>query len=210
MEIFNLPEGLGQMQGLRALTLDNAPKLSTLPVSLTLLTSLEHLMVSDCESFSFLPEDGFGNLASLISHAKEPASAAQAARGYLSPGFAACAERGERLPLLVGSVVVAGAARVAGVAEVAVEGAVVEAAGVVEVVGVAVGVEAVGGVAAGPGAVEAAAAVVGEEAAAVVGEEAAAVAVEVGVGVDLGLGVLRLEVLLLETLRLETLGLESC
>ncbi|CAI5483910.1 unnamed protein product, partial [Closterium sp. Yama58-4] len=87
--------------------------------------------------------------------------------------------KGMRLPLLVGSVVVAGAARVAGVAEVAVEGAVVEAAGVVEVVGVDVGVEAVGGVAAGPGAVEAAAA------AAVVGEEAAAVAVEVGVGVDL-------------------------
>ncbi|CAI5483907.1 unnamed protein product [Closterium sp. Yama58-4] len=88
-------------------------------------------------------------------------------------------EGSQRLPLLVGSVVVAGAARVAGVAEVAVEGAVVEAAGVVEVVGVDVGVEAVGGVAAGPGAVEAAAA------AAVVGEEAAAVAVEVGVGVDL-------------------------
>ncbi|CAI5505367.1 unnamed protein product [Closterium sp. Naga37s-1] len=62
-----MPEDLGQMQGLRVLTIDTAPKLSTLPASLTLLTSLQHLMVSDCEIFSSLPEEGFGNLASLLS-----------------------------------------------------------------------------------------------------------------------------------------------
>ncbi|CAI5951066.1 unnamed protein product [Closterium sp. NIES-64] len=67
MEFFNLPEDLGQMQGLRVLTIDTAPKLSTLPASLTLLTSLQHLMVSDCDTFSSLPEARFGNLASLNS-----------------------------------------------------------------------------------------------------------------------------------------------
>ncbi|CAI5460048.1 unnamed protein product [Closterium sp. Yama58-4] len=67
MEFSNLPEDLGQMQGLRVLTIDTAPKLSTLPASLTLLTSLQHLMISDCKTFSSLSEEGFGNLASLTS-----------------------------------------------------------------------------------------------------------------------------------------------
>ncbi|CAI7810231.1 unnamed protein product [Closterium sp. NIES-54] len=78
------------------------------------------------------------------------------------------------LPLLVGSAAAAGAARVAGevgvAVGVAVEGAVVQAAGEVEVVGVVVGVEVVEvvlGAAEALGAVEVAAAVVGEEGAVV-------------------------------------------
>ncbi|CAI7782077.1 unnamed protein product [Closterium sp. NIES-54] len=74
--------------------------------------------------------------------------------------------RSELLPLLVGSVALAGAAGVAGAVGVAVEVAVVQAAGEVEVVGVVVGVEAVElvvGAAEALGAVEGAAAAVGEE-----------------------------------------------
>ncbi|CAI7753781.1 unnamed protein product, partial [Closterium sp. NIES-53] len=78
------------------------------------------------------------------------------------------------LPLLVGSVVAAGAAGVAGAVGVAMEVAVVQAAGEVEVVGVVVGVEAVEVVV---GAVEALGAV--EGAAAAVGEEGVVVAVVV-------------------------------
>ncbi|CAI5518830.1 unnamed protein product [Closterium sp. Naga37s-1] len=67
MDFSNLPEDLGQMQGLRVLTIDTLPNLSTLPASLTLLTSLQHLMVSLSDTFSSLPEDGFGNLSSLLN-----------------------------------------------------------------------------------------------------------------------------------------------
>ncbi|CAI5978320.1 unnamed protein product [Closterium sp. NIES-64] len=67
MHISNLPEDLGQMQGLRILTINTAKKLLALPASLTLLTSLQHLRVSECEQVSSLPEEGFGNLSSLVS-----------------------------------------------------------------------------------------------------------------------------------------------